>query len=56
MKLSENPLIRVLAVIIAIAAGIRLVFELLEPVWPYLLVALIVFAAVRAVRWWRERW
>jgi len=55
-QLSENPLIRMLAVVVMIAAGIRLVFWLLAPVWPYLLVALLVFAAVRLVGWYQGRW
>jgi hypothetical protein len=55
-QLSENPVIRVLAVIVMIAAGIRLVFELLEPVWPYLLAALIICAAYRLHRWYQGRW
>lgn len=45
-----------LAVIVLVAAGIRLTFELLEPVWPYLLAVLVVFAVVRFVRWYRGRW
>jgi len=45
-----------LAVIVLVAAGIRLVFWLLAPVWPYILTALIVFAAVRVVAWYRQRW
>jgi hypothetical protein len=45
-----------LAVIVAVAAGIRLVYELLAPVWPYLLVGLIAFAIVRLVGWYRNRW
>ena len=45
-----------LAVVVMIAAGIRLVFWLLAPVWPYLLAALIAFAAVRLYGWWRGRW
>jgi hypothetical protein len=45
-----------LAVIVAVAAGIRLVFQLLEPVWPFLLAAVIVFAAVRLRNWYRGRW
>jgi hypothetical protein len=45
-----------LAVIVMVAAGIRLVYELLEPVAPYLLVALIVFSVVRLVSWYRGRW
>ena len=55
-QLSENPLIRVLAVVVMIAAGIRLIYWLLEPVWPYLLAAVIVFTVLRLVRWYRERW
>jgi hypothetical protein len=48
--------IRVLAVLIAIAAGIRIIYWLLLPVWPYLLTALIVFAVVRIAGWYRGRW
>jgi hypothetical protein len=45
-----------LAVIVAIAAGIRLIFWLLAPVWPYLLAALLVGALIRLLLWNRERW
>ena len=45
-----------LAVIVAIAAGIRLIFWLLTPVVPYLLAALVVFTVFRLVRWYRGRW
>jgi hypothetical protein len=45
-----------LAVVVAVAVGIRLIFELLEPVMPYLLAGLIVFTVFRLVRWYRERW
>ncbi|HZQ64974.1 MAG TPA: hypothetical protein VFA66_07095 [Gaiellaceae bacterium] len=45
-----------LVVIIAIAAGIRLTYELLKPVAPYLLAGLIVFAVIRIVSWYRNRW
>jgi hypothetical protein len=55
-KLCENPLIRMLAVIIAIAAGIRLIYELLKPVMLYLLVAVLFLAVVRLVSWYRGRW
>lgn len=55
-QLSENPIIRTLAVIIAIAAGIRLIYELLEPVLLYLLAGLVLFAVIRFVRWHRGRW
>src|SRR5581483_8252904 len=56
LKLIESPLLRVLAVVILVAAGIRLVFELLEPVWPLLAAVLVVFALFQAVRWCRDRW
>lgn len=42
--------------IVAVAAGIRLIFWLLEPVWPYLLGGLIVFTVIRLVSWYRGRW
>lgn len=45
-----------LAVVVLVAVGIRLVFVLLAPVWPYLLAALIVFGVVRLVVWYRGRW
>ena len=55
-QLSENPVVRMLAVLVAIAAGIRLIFWLLAPVWPYLMAALIAFAVIRLVSWYRGRW
>jgi hypothetical protein len=55
-QLSENPVIRVLAVIVLIAAGIRLVLELLAPVFPYLVVALVAFAGFQVWRWYARRW
>jgi hypothetical protein len=48
--------IRVLAVVVAVAVGIQLIFELLEPVAVWLLVALVVFTVVRLVSWYRGRW
>jgi len=45
-----------LAVLAVIAVGIRLIFELLEPVWPYLLAGLIVAMVFRLVSWYRGRW
>jgi len=45
-----------LAVTVAVAAGIRLIFELLAPVWPYLTVALIVFTIRRIIGWYPGRW
>jgi len=56
LKLGEHPLVRMLVVIIAIAAGIRLTYELLKPAMPYLLAGLIVFAVIRIVSWYRNRW
>ena len=54
--MSGNLVVRMLAVIVLVAAGIRLIYELLEPVAVWLLVALIVFAIVRVVGWYRGRW
>lgn len=45
-----------LAVVVMVVAGIRLVFELLAPIALYLLGGVIVFAVVRLVSWRRERW
>jgi hypothetical protein len=45
-----------LAMFVVIAAGIRLIFWLLMPVWPYLAAALAAFTAIRLVRWYRGRW
>lgn len=49
-------MVRVLAVIILVASGMRLIFWLLCPVWPYLLGAIVAIALFRLVRWYRERW
>jgi hypothetical protein len=45
-----------LAVIVLVAVGIRLVYWLLAPVWPYLLAGLVVFVVFRVVSWYRGRW
>ena len=45
-----------LAVLIAIAVGVRIIYELLEPVWPFLLGAIVVFTLVRLTSWYRGRW
>lgn len=42
--------------VVMIAAGIRLIFWLLMPVWPYLAAALVVVTAIRVVGWYRGRW
>jgi hypothetical protein len=56
MRLVENPIIRMLAVLIAVVAGIRLIYELLAPVLPYLAVGVVLFAVWRVVHWYRRRW
>ena len=43
----DNPFIRALAYIVAIAAALRLTWLLIEPVLPALAVALIAFTIVR---------
>jgi uncharacterized membrane protein YcaP (DUF421 family) len=55
-SLIENPVIRMLVVIILVAAGIRLIFSLLYPVWPYLAAALVLFAVLRLIAWHRNHW
>jgi hypothetical protein len=45
-----------LAVIVMVAVGIRLIFWLLAPVWPWLLGVLVVLVVVQLVGWYRERW
>ncbi len=45
-----------LAVLVAIAAGIRLIHWLLLPVWPYVVAVLIAFAVMRLASWYRGRW
>lgn len=56
VELNNNPLIRALVVLVMIAAGIRLIFWLLMPVWPYLAAALVIFTVIRLVRWHQRRW
>lgn len=56
LKLSENPVVRMLTVIVVVAAGIRVIYELLLPVAPYLLACLVVFTVIRVARWYRGRW
>jgi predicted PurR-regulated permease PerM len=50
-----NPIIRMLVVIIVVAAGIRLVYELLKPVIPLLIAGVVVFTVIQLARWYRER-
>ena len=41
---------------VAVAAGIRLIFCLLLPVFPYLIAGLIIFTLFKLARWHRDRW
>jgi hypothetical protein len=53
----ENPFIRLLAGVVAIAAALRLTWLLIEPVLPALAVAVVAFAVIRIVSWYRnDRW
>jgi hypothetical protein len=45
-----------LSVIVMVAVGIRLAYELVEPVVPYLLAAVIVVALIRLSHWYHGRW
>jgi hypothetical protein len=56
VELNNNPVIRALVVLVMVAAGIRLIFWLLMPVWPYLAAALVIFTVIRLVRWHQGRW
>lgn len=55
-NLNENAAVRMLAVIVMIAAGIRIVYWLLLPTLRFLIVIMIAFAVVRVVGWYRGRW
>lgn len=52
----QNPIIRVLVGLVAAAVAIRVIFDLLAPVFPYLLAAIVLFDLVQIARWWRDRW
>lgn len=56
LKLSDSPTLRVLTVVVLVAVGIRFVFWLLEPVWPYLLAVLVIWALWQVRLWWLDRW
>jgi hypothetical protein len=43
-------------VVALIAAGVRLIFWLLQPVWPYLLALALGLGILRFARWYRQRW
>lgn len=45
-----------LVAIVLVAASIRLVYELLQPVVPYAVVVLCAWVLLRIVEWRRERW
>jgi len=46
----------VLVWIVAIAVAVRLIYELLAPVAPWLLAALVLLGLARLVSWYRGRW
>lgn len=54
---TQNPIMRVLVGIVAIAAALRLTWVLIQPVLPALAVGLVAFAVIRVVGWYRhDRW
>jgi hypothetical protein len=55
VKLFDNPIIRMLAVVVAIAVSTRLVFELLVPISLYLIAGLVGFVLCRVMSWYRGR-
>ena len=56
MRLGENAVVRALMVIVTVAVGIRVIFWLVAPVFPFLLAGLVIFTVVRIIAWWRGRW
>jgi hypothetical protein len=53
----NNPLIRLLVMVVAVAATLRITWLLIRPVLPALAVTATVFGVLWLVRWWRdERW
>ncbi len=54
---TENPIVRLLVGLVAIAAALRLIWWLIQPVLPALAVAVVAFAVIRIVSWYRDdRW
>jgi hypothetical protein len=52
----DSPWMRFLAGVLAVAVAIRLIYELLQPVIPALLVLAVVITIARLIAWHRERW
>ena len=53
----ENPIMRLLIGIVAIATALRLTWLLIEPVLPALAVAVVAIAVIRIASWYRrDRW
>jgi hypothetical protein len=53
---TPSPWIRFLAGIVAVAVAIRVTFELLEPVFPLIVAAVVAAGLCQLVRWYRNRW
>lgn len=55
--MQNNPYLRVLAGVVAVAAALRLTWLLIQPVLPALAVAAVILAIARAAHWYRhDRW
>lgn len=52
----KDPVIRFVAWIVAVAAAIRVTFELIWPVLPYLAGAVALVGIARLISWYRGRW
>jgi hypothetical protein len=52
----NDPVIRFLSWVVAIAVAIRITFELICPVMPYLAAFALIVVIVRLVSWYRGRW
>ena len=52
----QNPWLRFLAGVVAVALAIRVTIDLLRPVLGYLVAAIVIAGVVVAIRWWHSRW
>jgi hypothetical protein len=52
----SNPWLRFFAGLVAAAVAIRVIVELLEPVLPFLIGAMVLIGVLQIHRWWHNRW
>jgi hypothetical protein len=52
----QNPWLRFLAGVVAVAVAIRVTIDLLRPVLGYLIALLVIAGFFVVLRWWNNRW